>query len=96
VILLLSVLAEDEAAFKAGIEVALPGDPAPYLRRPVADLDAAWRVLIELDPQGKEQLIRALVAVIGADRRLSVDESELLRTVCALLHCPLPPLAVTI
>jgi hypothetical protein len=96
VLLLLSVLATDEAAFRAGREVTFPGNTALYEPRPVADLDSAWPALNELDPPGKEQLIRAVVAVIGADLRLTVDESELLRTVCALLHCPLPPLALTI
>jgi Zn-dependent protease with chaperone function len=107
VILLLSVLAGDdsasgaakegaEAAFRAGMEVALPGDPARFMRRDVVELDTAWPALRELDPPGKEQLVRALVVVIHHDRQVSVHESELLRTVCALLHCPLPPLAVTI
>jgi hypothetical protein len=34
-----------------------------------------------------------MVTVIGHDDVMTVAEIELLRTVCALLHCPLPPLA---
>jgi Zn-dependent protease with chaperone function len=96
VILLLSVLAGDHAAFAAGMEVALPGDPARFMRRNVVELDSAWNALRELDPAGKEQLVRAVVAVIYHDREVTVDEAELLRTVCGLLHCPLPALPVTI
>jgi Zn-dependent protease with chaperone function len=95
VVTLLSVLAGNEEAFRAGIQIVLPDDPAPYTPRNVVELDTVWHVLRELDPQGKEQLIRAAVAVINQDGRLSIEESELLRTVCSLLHCPLPPLAVT-
>lgn len=97
VILLLAVLAEsNEEAYHAGMAIALPGDPARFMQRSVVELDPAWHALRELDPPGKEQLLRAIVAVINQDGTLSVDESELLRTVCSLLHCPLPPLAATI
>lgn len=34
-----------------------------------------------------------MVTAIGHDGTMTVAEIELLRTVCALLHCPLPPLA---
>jgi hypothetical protein len=34
-----------------------------------------------------------MVTVIGHDGVMTVSEIELLRTVCAVLHCPLPPLA---
>jgi len=37
-------------------------------------------------------LIEGMVRCIAHDRRLSVEEGELLRTVCAVLHCPLPPI----
>ena len=56
-------------------------------------LEPVWHVLGELRPQAKEQLIKAAVAVIDHDRAMTVDEMELLRTICGLLHCPLPPLA---
>jgi hypothetical protein len=41
-------------------------------------------------------LVAATVDVISHDGQMTVAETELLRTVCALLHCPLPPLAATI
>ena len=48
--------------------------------------------LDQLVPAAKEQLIEGLVKTIGHDRRLTIAEAELLRAVCAALHCPLPPL----
>ena len=58
----------------------------------VAALDAVWQPLDALDPRYKRPLIEALVAAIADDGVLAVPEAELLRTACALLHCPLPAL----
>ncbi|EHR51090.1 Zn-dependent protease with chaperone function [Saccharomonospora marina XMU15] len=100
---LLSVLADvgnpepdvAEAAFRAGLARMLPSTELPY--RPPAEghlaLDAAWPALDGLPARAKERLVEAIVAVIGHDGTLTIEESELLRTVCAMLHCPLPPLA---
>ena len=64
--------------------------------RPVAGwpraLDRALKCLDRLRPAGKEQLIEALVKTIGQDGRMTPEEAELLRAICAALHCPLPPL----
>jgi hypothetical protein len=46
--------------------------------------------LDQLQPQGKQKLIEGLVRTIANDGVLKVEESELLRTTCALLHCPMP------
>jgi hypothetical protein len=43
-----------------------------------------------LDPRFKHLLVEALVVAIGDDGIVEVAEAELLRTTCALLHCPLP------
>ena len=40
----------------------------------------------------RTMLIAALVRTVSEDGRLSVEEGELLRAICASLHCPLPPL----
>jgi hypothetical protein len=45
-------------------------------------------------PAGKELLVQALVLTISHDLRMTVAESELLRAICAAVHCPLPPLDV--
>jgi Zn-dependent protease with chaperone function len=81
-------------AYDAGMKHALPNDPAPYapiVRWPEA-LHESLRSLNALRPFAKQVLIEGLVRTVALDRRLSVQEAELLRTVCAVLHCPLPPI----
>lgn len=58
----------------------------------VAALERVWPALDGLNPADKELLLQAMVTVIGHDGELTVTELELLRTICAMLHCPLPPL----
>ncbi len=53
-------------------------------------LDKALPALDQLNPTGKEKLVKALLATVMADNTLVVDEMELLRVVCALIHVPLP------
>ncbi|HET9864289.1 MAG TPA: M48 family metallopeptidase [Steroidobacteraceae bacterium] len=81
-------------AHEAGISAVLPHD-RPAFREienwPTALRDALAR-LVHLRPFAKKVLIEGLVRCIAHDRRLSVEEGELLRTVCAVLHCPLPPI----
>jgi hypothetical protein len=83
-----------ERAFRAGLARLLPGTSLPYTP-PVEvwrTLDAGWSALDALDARNKQVLIEALVAAVRDDGVLAVAEAELLRTTCALLHCPLPPL----
>ena len=81
-------------AYEAGISVVLP-EHRPAFRNidewPTALRDALAR-LVHLRPFAKKVLIEGMVRCIAHDRRLSVEEGELLRTVCAVLHCPLPPI----
>ena len=60
---------------------------------PAAALEHVWPVLDGLDGPEKQFLVAGVVTVTGHDGVMTVTEVELLRTVCALLHCPLPPLA---
>jgi hypothetical protein len=55
-------------------------------------LDQALTRLDSLQPAAKEMLVKALVRTVSHDLRMTVSESELLRAICATLHCPLPPL----
>jgi len=41
-------------------------------------------------------VVVALIAVIRHDRRTTLAEAELLRAVCAMLDCPVPPLAAEV
>ncbi|MGC5053076.1 M48 family metalloprotease [Micromonospora sp. DT48] len=86
--------AEAERAFQAGVAALLPGTPLPYAppENGVLALETAWPVLDELRPADKERLVAATVAVISHDGEMTVPEVELLRTICGLLHCPLPPM----
>jgi Zn-dependent protease with chaperone function len=81
-------------AYEAGMHHLYPRERPGF--KPVKDwapeLDRALSRLDRLLPAGKEALVEALVATIRHDERLTLGESELLRAVCASLHCPLPPL----
>ena len=81
-------------AYLAGMALVFPRANAPY--RPPTDpmraMDEAWPVLDRVEPRGKELLIEGLVAAVSHDGRICVAEAELLRVVCASLHCPLPPM----
>ena len=81
-------------AYLAGLQAALPQQHIDYAPPPegVLVLDAIWPVLDALDPAGKQRLVEAVAAAVSHDGRISVPESELLRTVCGVLHCPLPPM----
>jgi Zn-dependent protease with chaperone function len=102
-LILLAVLAQAGAvsasraqtAFDAGVAVLLPGQHAEYVPPPrgVVELESVWSALDDLVPDDKSRLVQAIVAVIASDRTVTVAEGELLRTVCSLLHCPLPPLS---
>ncbi len=81
-------------AYEAGMSSLFP------MRRPeyqhLADwperLSAALPRLEELHPFAKKAAIEGLVKTIASDDVMTVEESELLRAVCALMHCPLPVL----
>lgn len=99
-LLVLALLAEfghdddDSAAraFQLGVQEMLPDLGARYA--PPSDwqaqLDAALAQLDRLSPAGKELLVRALTRAVREDGQVRVAEAELLRVVCAALHCPLP------
>jgi len=85
--------ADAQRAYLLGMHEVLPdaipeyaecSDFAPALDRALPRLD-------QLLPAGKELLVGGLTSAIGADGKVSVTEAELLRTICAALHCPLPP-----
>jgi hypothetical protein len=81
-------------AYLSGIQRVLPNDALPYLPRKegALALDPVWPLLDALDPLAKQALVEGLVATVGHDNQVTVGEAELLRTICACLHCPLPPM----
>jgi Zn-dependent protease with chaperone function len=80
-------------AYLAGLQCVLPHQHIEYAPpgEGVLALDTLWPVLDQLNPVAKQTLVEAVTAAVSHDGRISVAESELLRTVCGLLHCPLPP-----
>ncbi len=81
-------------AYEAGMSTVLP------MRRPAYQAMDDWAKrlgdalprLEDLHPFAKKAVIEGLVRTIASDDIMTVEEAELLRAVCALMHCPLPPL----
>jgi hypothetical protein len=57
-----------------------------------AVLDRALSRIDQLMPIAKEQFVEALARTVTHDQQLTISEAELLRAICASIHCPLPPL----
>ncbi|MGN6151376.1 MAG: M48 family metallopeptidase, partial [Lysobacteraceae bacterium] len=86
--------AEDaRRAYLAGVRCAFPQDHLDYAppANGVLALEPVWPLLDTLAPEATQSLVEALATAVSHDGRVSVPHAELLRTVCALLHCPLPP-----
>ncbi len=86
--------AEAQRAYLAGMARVLPRTHLPYLERAegVRALDAVWDALEALDPLARQALVEGITATISHDDRVTVAEAELLRTICGVLRCPLPPM----
>jgi len=56
----------------------------------VSDLDLALAKLEQLKPLAKSRLLKACVASIGRDQKVSAIEVELLRAFAGALDCPMP------
>ncbi len=84
------------AAFAAGLAAfgrwAEPVGEPQDVPATAAKLDELLDVLRSLNAAGRRTLVQAIAATVLHDRELTVTESELLRTVCGALDCPLPPL----
>ena len=50
------------------------------------------RELAQTAPQLRARLVDACAACICADLSVGVEEAELLRAICDMLNCPMPPL----
>jgi hypothetical protein len=80
------------AAFGAGISVAYPQARIPFRSvQGVFALEQVWPVIDGLEGNDKATVVAAVVTTVTADGVVTVEESELLRTVCGVLHCPVPP-----
>jgi hypothetical protein len=96
---LLSVLArasqrDDDVAFEAGAR-QLADVAVQQLPPEVCTLNALESALMELSqtaPKIRQQIVDACAACICADAAVNVSEAELLRAICDMLDCPMPPL----
>jgi hypothetical protein len=82
------------AAFAKGAE-RLPDVRVQLLPADECGLEALSAALDELSRVAEKQLkalVSACAATICADREVTVAEAELLRGVCDMLDCPMPPL----
>lgn len=80
-------------AWLLAMQVAFPGEALAWQALPAAWQAPFERALDDLDgllPAAKDVLIQSLVSAIQADAQVSVEEAELLRVICASLHCPVP------
>ncbi|HKB59163.1 MAG TPA: M48 family metallopeptidase [Gallionellaceae bacterium] len=85
---------EFEAAFDAGaaklkLDHAVPAAWANFSMEQGERMLGRLRLLA---PLKKAVVVQALFAAILADHKIRVIEAELMRVVCAVLDCPLPPL----
>lgn len=85
-----------EAIFDRGAEALQMELSLPDIRQlSYAELDRALEDLGRVRPLQKPALLKACAACILADEKVMPVELELLRTVAAILDCPMPPLLAT-
>ena len=63
----------------------------PFDECGLADIDRALAALVQAAPPMKRRLIEACAATIAFDKRVTVQEGELLRAISDSLDCPMPP-----
>jgi hypothetical protein len=81
-----------ESAFKAGAAGlgAKPSTQAPAIEDWTEFMDTALPALDQLKPTDKEVLVRSLIGTVMADSKVAVQEMELLRVICSVIHVPIP------
>ncbi len=81
-------------AYQAGMNHLFPMDSSSsYASAPnwVATMDDSLAKVDQLKPMFKQALIEAAITTLAHDGQVTLEEVELLRAVCAALHCPMPP-----
>lgn len=82
-----------EEVYRKGLQALALEIPMPALKElDYKALDQALNELARVKPLQKPALLKACVACILADEQVAAVEAELLRTVAAILDCPMPPL----
>jgi Zn-dependent protease with chaperone function len=103
--LLLATLAQNghadtalaQTAYQRGMQHLYPEHQGSYVvpQDWPLQLDKAFNRLDTVIPLSKLRLLEAMAHTISHDDQVNAEEAELLRTTCACLHCPLPPLLNT-
>jgi len=81
-----------KTAMQAGADAMGDFTLPRFERLSFGEADGALAALKRLAPFEKAKLVRGLFAAVTADGVIRVAEAELMRLVCAVLDCPLPPL----
>jgi Zn-dependent protease with chaperone function len=89
--------ASDDAARRAwarGMHEALPNARIDYVVPTdwQATLDRALERIDRIRPLDKQLVVHGLAQLVIEDQEVTLAEAELLRVICASLHCPLPPM----
>ncbi len=82
-----------EAAFGAAAEALGSSGPALLAKDQIttSDLDLALGKLEQLKPLAKSKLLKACVASVWRDQKVTAVELELFRAFAGVLDCPVPP-----
>jgi Zn-dependent protease with chaperone function len=96
---LLSTLArasqsDDRVAFDSGARrlADVPVELLPAERCKLSTLQESLKQLSQVAAKQRQRLVDACAATICADQAVNVAEAELLRAICDMLDCPMPPL----
>jgi hypothetical protein len=85
---------EVESAFRAAAAhiPEVPLSLLPSEQSSLRELQPALAQLAQVVPKQRRRLVDACAACICADQKVRVEEAELLRGICDMLDCPMPPL----
>jgi len=82
-------------SFQKAMEVLSPGKPVTILDKGKCSLTLLDRTLSRLAETSfdlRKRILQACLVCVAADRRITVEEAELLRAVAENLDCPVPPI----
>lgn len=91
----LAVAGHDDEDAKAAFAAGCNSAQIPVVTLLASDIHAlenAIDKLVQLKPLQKPRLLKAMVACVQHDGKVTAEELDLLRVVAAVLDCPLPPL----
>ncbi|HAC34378.1 MAG TPA: hypothetical protein DCF45_07660 [Gammaproteobacteria bacterium] len=90
---------DDEAEAEAAFLAAMNGAGVADMKLPavsktgIGALEKSLRELTDLALMPKMKLVEVLATAILHDDEVRIDEREILRAICEILDCPLPPLS---